>query len=177
MIEALSHKISDYVYRHNERGHVSREVMQFAINSILSNSITFTLSLLIGLIDGAFWGTAMSLVAIALMRNLTGGYHFKSTTACIVVSTAAVTVIPFIPVSDVAMYAMNAVALGFVIAFAPSNLRGVTRLSERQLQRMKWVGAILIAANFFYQSDILSLAFFVQSISLISGKRGENDDA
>jgi accessory gene regulator B len=175
MIETLSHKISGYVYRWNERGHVSREVMQFALVSLLSTTFTIVLSLIIGLIDGMFWSTVLSLVAIALMRNLTGGYHFKSTLACIIVSAAAITVTPFIPVSQIALYAMSVVSLFLVIGWAPSNLRGVSRLTDRNLNIMKWAAVVMILANLLINSDIISLAFFLQALSLIPGKWGESN--
>jgi accessory gene regulator B len=175
MIEALSQKISGYVYRHNDRGHVSQEVMKFALVSLLSTTFTIVLSLIIGLIDGKFLLTVLSLAAIAVMRNLTGGYHFKSTAACIIVSAGVITLIPFIPVSPIAFYIMSIISLLLVIGYAPSNLRGVSRLTESNLKAMKWVAVLLILSNFLLTSDIISLAFFIQAVSLLPGKWGERD--
>ncbi len=173
MIEALSDRISGYVYDHNDRKHVSREVMKFALVSLMTNGITVLLCLCIGLIDGKFKETCIALLAMAVLRNLTGGYHLRSPALCIAVSTAAVTIVPLIPLNTLAIYICAVVSMLLVWKYAPSDLKNKTRISSKTLIVMKYAGLLLVASNLFFISETLAVSFLIVSLTLLPFKGGE----
>jgi|HigsolmetaGSP12D_1036236.scaffolds.fasta_scaffold00027_5 accessory gene regulator B len=176
MIEALSDKISAYVYRHNERQHVSQAVMKFALISIIMNSTTILLCLFIGFLDGHFKETLLATIAMAILRILAGGYHFRSPLLCIIVSTAAVTSVPFILLSLPVLYALTAVSALLILLFAPADSKKYTRLSNRALTWMKYIALLMVLSNLGFQSETLSVSWFIVSLTLLPLKGGENDE-
>ncbi|UVI28847.1 accessory gene regulator B family protein [Paenibacillus spongiae] len=171
MIDALSERISLRIYELNDKKNVSQAVMKYALVSVFTNTITFILSCVIGILAGAFAETLIAMVLIALLRTLSGGYHLQSAVLCIVVSTVVITVIPFIPVNSTMVIVLTLIAAVLNFIYAPSRLRGVTRLSEKALQFRKWLAIAIILSNLVISSDIVSLACIVQAITLINKSR------
>ncbi|WP_219640723.1 accessory gene regulator ArgB-like protein [Cohnella sp. CFH 77786] len=171
MIEAVSERISGYLYRHNDRRNVSQEVMKFALIGLLTNGCVIVLSLIIGWLGGNFSATLLSLASMAALRLLAGGYHINPPSLCIVLSTAAVTLIPYIPAGKPVLYVFTAISALLVWRFAPADLRGKTRISERTLQQMKYGALLLVASSLFIQSGIMATALFLVSLTLIPIKR------
>jgi len=172
MIEALTQRIVRFIEIHNDRKQVSRDVMVFALQSLLTNLLTIVLSLLIALLLGTLRETAMVLVAVAVLRNLTGGFHFKSATLCVVVSTLIVVLIPFVPIDKITGLVLTIISVILVLLFAPSDLKGHTRISDRGLQIMKMAGLLVVCSNLVLQSPLLALSFFSVGLSLIPWKGG-----
>jgi len=171
VIEAVSERIGNKIYEWNDKKHVSKAVMKFALVSLFTNVLSITLALLIGVAIGHTGAIAVSLVAVAGMRLLTGGYHFKNSLNCVLVSVAVSTAIPFIPLNRVAMITLLLIAAVLIIIYAPSRLRGVSRVSEQGLQIRKWLAVAIVIANLFISYEILALAFFAQSLTLITGRQ------
>lgn len=176
MIKSLSAQLSGYIYHNNERKHVSQEVMQFTLIGIFTNVITIVLSLSIGLIDGMFQETCFAVASLAVLRMLTGGRHFASPEVCILVSTAALVAVPFIPVSELLIYIMAIVSAILIWLYAPVDMKEKTRISDRSLLIMKYSGMALVLTNMLIQSDILSVSWFTASLTMISFKGGEAHD-
>lgn len=173
MIEIMANRIVNYIDKYNDRKHVSRPVMLFALQSILANSLTILLSLIIGLWLNKFTEVCMVLASMALFRNLTGGIHFTSPTICVIVSTSIVVIIPFIPINETVGIVLTAISMLLVFLFAPADLKGKTRISDKGLKIMKIVAVLLVCTNFVIQSGLLSLTFFLMSITLIPLKGGQ----
>jgi Membrane protein putatively involved in post-translational modification of the autoinducing quorum-sensing peptide len=176
MINSFSAYLSGYIYRNNERGHVSKEVMQFALIGIFTNGITILLSLLIGLTIGKFQEACITVAALAALRLLAGGRHLTSPEVCIIVSAATITAIPFIPVSDILIYIMSIVSAILIWIYAPVDMKEKTRISDRSLLIMKYSGMALVLSNLLILSGILSVSWFIASLTLISFKGGESHD-
>jgi len=172
MIEALTQRIVRFIEVHNDRKQVSRAVMVFALQSLLTNLLTIVLSLLIALLLGTLRETAVVLVAVAVLRNLTGGLHFKSATVCVVVSTLAVVLIPFIPIDKMTGMVLTVASAILVLLFAPADLKGKTRISDKGMQIMKMAGLLLVCSNLALQSTLLALSFFSVGLTLIPWKGG-----
>ncbi|MFD0716583.1 accessory gene regulator B family protein [Paenibacillus sp. GCM10027626] len=172
MIEIVSERIGNKIYEWNDKKHVSPAVMKFALISLFTNSLSIVLALLIGIMIGRTGEVALSLLAIATMRFLTGGYHFKKSLNCVIVSVGVSTIIPFIHINEITKVVLSIIAVILVVIYAPSRLRGVSRVSEQGLQIRKWIAVTLVIVNLFLSYEILTLAFFAQSLSLITKKSG-----
>jgi accessory gene regulator B len=173
MIEAVSERISDYVYRHNDRKHVSKEVMRYALISILTNVATVILSLLIGLTNGKFQETCLALLVIGVLRYLAGGHHLKSPVLCILASSAAVAVVPYITLNTPVLLAFTLVSALLVWRNAPVDFKNHTLLSDQRLKVMKLIALVLVLSNFLIQSDILAVSWMIVALTLLPYKGGE----
>ena len=170
MIGRISEQFGGYIYRHNDRKQVSQDVLVFAIKSVLTNLLTIVFSLTAGYVLGAFMDTLIVLVSMAVLRNLTGGYHFKSPTACILISSSVVAAIPHIPFMDMLLIPCAAVTMLLIARFAPADLKGVTTLSSRRLLVMKLVALAIVASNLLIGSHLLALSFLAQVLTILPFK-------
>jgi accessory gene regulator B len=170
MIESISERVSNYLYRNNEKQDVSREVMKFALIGILTNGIIILLTLLIGYLVGKFPEICLSLASMAVLRFLAGGHHLSPPILCIVLSTAAVTMVPYIPTNQTLTYVFTAASLLLVWFFAPADLETKTRISKRTLLIMKYSALLLVAANLLILSHIIATALLISSVTLIPFK-------
>lgn len=170
MIGRISEQFGGYIYRHNDRKQVSQDVLVFAIKSLLTNLLTIVFSLTAGFALGAFQETLIVLVAMALLRNLTGGYHFKSPTACILISSSVVAVIPHIPFTDALLIPSALVTMLLILLYAPADLKGVTTLSPRRLLVMKLVALAIVASNLVLEWHLLALSFLAQVLTILPFK-------
>lgn len=173
MIETFSERISGYLYDRNERNDVSKEVMKYALISIMTNTATIILSLCIGLIDGKFKETCIALIVTAALRLLAGGRHLSSPVLCIIASSAVVAVVPFIPLNTPLIYACSVVSILLVWRYAPVDFKNNTRISDKTLTIMKYTGMALILSNLLIQSEILAVSWFIVALTLIPYKGGE----
>ncbi|QJD87168.1 accessory gene regulator ArgB-like protein [Cohnella herbarum] len=171
MIEAFSERISNYVYEHNERRHVSKEVMKYALISIMTNVVTVILSLIIGLIDGKFSETCLALAVIAILRYLAGGHHLKSPVMCILVSSAAVTLVPFVPLTLPFVFVFTVISGVVVWKYAPVDFKNHSTLSDKRLTLMKYIAVAMVFSNLIFQSEILALSWFIVTLTLVPYKR------
>ncbi|MFC5469930.1 accessory gene regulator B family protein [Cohnella suwonensis] len=170
MIEAISERVSGYLYRQNEQKDVSREVMKFALIGILTNGLIILLTLLIGIFDGKFQETCLSLASIVAIRFLAGGHHLSPPILCVAISTGAITLVPFIPESQTLTNLFTAFSLVLIWIYAPADLEKNTRISKPMLRWMKYSAFVLAASNLILQSHIIATAFFIASLTLISIK-------
>jgi accessory gene regulator B len=176
MIESISERISGYVYHHNDRQHVSREVMKFALIGIILNTVTVLLSLCIGLLDGKFSETCIALAAMAALRFLAGGHHLRSPVLCIVVSTAAVTAVPFITISEPLIYGCTLISGLLIWKYAPVDFKNKTRISDKSLSIMKYSGMLLVGSNLLIHSNILAVSWLIVALTLITLRGGETHE-
>ncbi len=171
MIESWAEKIAVSIKKSNEAETASVDVMKFALIGILDLGIAGALTLLIGFATGALYGTLLSLASFFVLRLFSGGYHFKTAEACILFSTAALAAVPHIPVNSLWTVILTSVSCILVLLYAPSNIKGATRIPEKYHFYLKPISLVLVASNFLIVSGTLSLAFTLQSLSLIRTKK------
>jgi len=145
-------------------------VILFALQ-IITNTVSITVAtLVIGLLTGSIGQTALTVVAFAIIRYLSGGYHLKINAACIVVSTAILAVIPHITLGETANFSLTVVSVIIFALFAPSNYDKYARMPRRYYPLLKIVSIGLVAVNLGVRSDVLALTYIIQSGLLIAGK-------
>ncbi|QMV43210.1 accessory gene regulator ArgB-like protein [Cohnella cholangitidis] len=176
MIDTITERLSGYIDRHNDRKHISKDVMKFALYSMMTSSSTVILCLCVGFLDGRFKETCIAMLAMASLRVLAGGYHLKSPLLCILLSTLAVAIVPFVPINNLFIYICTAVSALLVWKYAPADSRGNTRLSDKALNFMKYSALLIVLSNLLFESPILSVAWFIVSLTLIPIKGGETHE-
>lgn len=116
--------------------------------------------LLIGTITGKLLDTIVSVVSFALLRKLTGGYHFKSLTVCVIVSVLLLSTVPHIEFevhANIILTALNVILISL----------------NRSIEQGYKLFAIIVVFVGFY-NDPACLAFFAQACTLLKG--GEQHD-
>lgn len=171
MIEAIACKLALWVKRANPEETGSVEVMAYALAILIHTLAVVALSLAVGWTTGKLADTAWALASFGLLRLLSGGRHVPSLTGCLIVSVAICASIPHIawlvaPWTGV----VTSASLALILYFAPLADRH-TRFDPKHSVKFKLASALLVCANYWFQSGFMGLAFLIQSITVISFKR------
>lgn len=142
----------------------SVEVMKFALLTLYNGGTVLIASLTIGALTGMFKETFITLVAFALLRFLSGGYHFESALACFIFSTALMAGLPHLPLPESATLYLNIGAILLLLIFSPSSIKGHTRIPEKYFIWLKVFSILLVCGNIVIDSSILAKAFFTQAV-------------
>ncbi|WP_161783541.1 accessory gene regulator B family protein [Paenibacillus tyrfis] len=139
------------------------ESIEFDVDEIrygLSVRIAFALviisTLLIGFLSERVVETTLTIFSFWLLRNLTGGFHLKSLTLCVVVSVILLSIIPHIQISPLILPYIGLLTLVIVIFFS----------ENRDFKSLSLTFMIVFSSIFFSNSSI-SLSLFSQSLTLI----------
>ncbi|WP_430161151.1 accessory gene regulator B family protein [Paenibacillus algorifonticola] len=157
MIEFISRKMALFIKRFDPKGDVSVEVMAFSLGNRICSATIIVFTLLIGIATESFIPSLIGLVAFWTLRKFTGGFHFKSLTTCVVVSTFLLSIIPHIVLSGMVMIILILLSLTLLICWSRGSDRNIPLL--------------LILSNIFFQSDVVALAFFAQMVLVIIHQR------
>lgn len=170
IIEGWSEKIAISIKNMDRNGTASVPVMKFALIILFNYSIPVVISLVIGAFCGTFGSTLLSLLTFTVIRMLSGGYHFKSSTICMTAMIIVGVIPPFISISGEWVFILNFMSIILVLWLAPSKMRGYHRMPEKYYPLMKVASALLISTNFAIASEIMALVFAVQALSLFNWK-------
>jgi accessory gene regulator B len=170
IIEGWSEKIAVSINNVDDKKTASVAVMKFALIILFNYSIPVFLSLIIGAICGTFMGTLLSITTFTVIRMLSGGYHFKSSSVCMSAMVIIAVVPPFVHLPEIWIMSLNLLSIVLVLLLAPSNMRGYHRMPEKFYPLMRIASAFLVVSNFAIASEILALVFAIQAISLIGWK-------
>jgi len=153
----------------------SVEIILYALNIVGNTVSIFSISALVGLITGELVRTLLLMMVFALIRILSGGYHLKSGMWCIVVSSALMSVLPHLRLTNTWTYVFTGIALLAILIFAPANYDKYARLSERYYPFLKLISAAIVAANLLIVSDVAAIAFITQALLLPFKEGGEEE--
>lgn len=168
MLEVLARHLAGRMKQAIPDEPVSEAVLRYGWAIVLNTVFTLALSAVFGLALGKLAETMTVLFAFALLRAFTGGYHFKSGTICVVVSSATAAALTLIQPGGYLVLTMTVVSGVLVALYAPAGIERQTRIPVAYHPLLKVVGLLLVLTNLRIQSDLLALSWFVQSISLIT---------
>ncbi|REK67497.1 MAG: post-translational modification of quorum-sensing peptide protein [Cohnella sp.] len=174
MIESISKKLAHSLKAAIPDHPYSEAKLTFGIHLLLNTVLTIGSAVVLGALSGRLADTMISLFAFALLRAVSGGYHFKSALICVIVSSATAAALPFIPLSDAAIIGINILNILLILIYAPSRIDGQTRIPKRHYPKLKIISLVIASTNFLFASPLLALTWLVQSISLIRLKGGES---
>lgn len=147
---------------------ISESVLRYGWAIVLNTVFTLAFSAMFGLAVGKLAETMTVLFAFALLRGITGGYHFKSGTVCVLVSSAMATALTFIQPDSYIRLLLTVVSAVLIALHAPAGIERQTRIPVAYHPWLKVLGLLLVLANLRMQSDLLALSWFVQSVTLIT---------
>jgi len=178
MIESMSEKLAVWLKGEVPEHPFDIDRLQFGFHFILNTVFTLSAAILLGLLFGNLMETLQVLLVFGLLRMITGGFHFKSATICIVVSAGVAVLLPYITLSSIMVTAVNSINVILILIFAPSGIDNQTRIPQKYYPLLKLLGLIIVASNFIFQSELLGLTWLIQTISLIHflAKGGEKHE-
>lgn len=163
-------KLSGYLANSIRNGNPNASsfvVLRYALNAIINAIIIISFVLVIGLITGKFYESILAVLAFPVLRYFSGGMHLKSSTICNIISTIIILICVYMPISY--WYngiVLNIVSLILLVIFAPSGIKQ-SKMKKENYKYLKLVALLIVGSNFVFQSPMLSLAFFAQSVTTI----------
>ncbi|WP_068775798.1 accessory gene regulator B family protein [Paenibacillus sp. FJAT-26967] len=146
----------------------SVEVNRLGLIVILNQLIVMSLVLLICLFTGHFWSAFLCSIVYPILRDNSGGFHFRSSTICNIITATFVIIavhssFPFWN----AGFILNLGAAIILFIYAPSGIKQ-SRLDKKYYPLIKLLAVLIVSINFFLQWEVLSVLFFIQACTTIT---------
>lgn len=170
MIEVLAGRMAESIKRMNPERTASVAVMRFSLILLLNAFATLLLCLTIGFLSGKLLETVVVMAGFVVLRFFSGGFHLKSSDACVLFSTVLISVLPHIGVPDWTLI-LNLAATALVAWLAPAKVEQQIPVSDRHKPWFKLISVLIAGSNVFIGSESLAKAFFVQALLLLPTRR------
>lgn len=174
IIETSATRIATTIKNANPEQTASIEVMKFALIAIIQTGISVVGALVISYFLGTFTGTVITLIGFAFLRSFSGGFHFKSAELCSLSSLIGAVIVPLIPLSNQMNLILLIVTAILITIMAPRGKNQSVVFTQKHYPLLKAISVIIVCSNFFIGSTILTVAFFIQALTLFLVKGGEN---
>ncbi|MFE4569994.1 accessory gene regulator B family protein [Paenibacillus chitinolyticus] len=153
MILNASAVIARKIKEWNPEETIDEERMTYALALQINKYGVIFISLLAGLFLGSVVQCIIAMVSFALLRRFTGGYHFRSLTMCTLMTAAIIVFSSKLPINNLYTVLLNIVSSLLVLRFSNRRIMPAT---------------LIISVNFIFLNPAAALAFFSQSLLLIS---------
>ena len=170
MIEAISLRVASGIKSRVPEHPASVAVLQYAVKLFINTFSIIAFTLLVGALTGRLMETAVAMGAFAILRQVSGGYHLKSSVLCIVLSTLAFTLLSYADFNTVTTQVMNGAAFLLALIYAPSRIEKQTRIPVRYFKYLKLIALGIITVSFFIDYSVLAAALLVQAMTLVRGR-------
>jgi len=173
MIEKLAIKFGTYIYEHSKYNPISLNKTIFQLHVFLTNTSVLLTGLIISLFLHNIESFFVFYFGFMILRMLTGSlWHLNDSTACYVVSSILLIVLPLFQYTE-SMNLISYLSILIIAILAPI-LKVKSTLRSRIT--LKIIAVLFVLANLYYiQSTTLSMAFLIQSLTLIPlTKKGLN---
>ncbi|NEU25285.1 accessory gene regulator ArgB-like protein [Paenibacillus ottowii] len=171
MIETVALKLANQIKRTVPDHPASVPVLKYALALILNATMIIVLTLFASFFTGRMVEAVTILIAFALLRQVSGGIHLKTGMACVVVTSVAFTYISCISLNNGWTNLFTGIALILVLCFAPSRIEKQSRIPVRFYPLLRLLSSLLVCTNFVIGSSVVAVAFLLQSLTLIRGRR------
>lgn len=174
VIDRMALSVAESIKKVDAERTPSVDVMKFSLYILIHTLFTVILICIVSLIDGKFLLTIAGLGYLMLLRQFSGGYHVHSSWLCTILSVILVSLAPFVPLDTTYIYLLTAVNAVMMLLFAPSHMKGYSRVPEKYYVVLKIIAFLIVCANFGFTSATLSIVALFQSILLIIKEKGGN---
>jgi accessory gene regulator B len=175
MIETISEKLATHIHENtNNSNSPSISVLKYSLIILVNTILIISLSLSIGILLGAFIETVIALISFSMLRQVSGGYHLKSSTLCATISTTMIVFIVGISkyLNQVDVIVLTTFSLILVLLYSPSNIEKQTRIPIKYHGYLKLISAAMVCINYIIVSEVIAVSFLIQTLLLIKFKKG-----
>jgi accessory gene regulator B len=183
---AFSTKISDYLGKELQYSEDNKEILAYAIESIINSVLGFILIMALGFLLRVPLETFWAAMAGGLLRKLSGGFHCSTPARCIISGAISYSLIGWIAnysfcllgisaYYSIVLWALGIICLVLVGCYAPvdSKAKPIVSRQFRQKLRIFSVLCVLLFGIFAYFNTESSTAsavvggLLLQSVSLL----------
>ncbi len=151
-------------YIHKNVGKTPVNVLRYALNDLINYMLFYLSVVLVGTISGHFSESLIAPIMFSLLRRYSGGIHLSTSKRCTIASASMILFSIYTPINY--WYnglILNAISFMFICIFAPSGSHAPKELHNK----FKVVSVLIVSANFFVCSPLLSKVFFIQAVTTI----------
>ena len=167
MVEAFAQRIATYIKSIDPEHTASVDVLKYGLIICLNFLSTLFCTLAVGMVLGKTLDVIYGIIAFMVLRAFSGGFHFKSPILCTICTTLIVVAASVLSLPMHWSIILNGISIILVLLFAPSRIERQSNIPRRFYPYLKMISFGIVASNFIIQSDILTMIFFVQSVTLI----------
>lgn len=171
MLDNFAHTLATH-YKSNYPEFLTKnlKIYEYGLKILLNIVAIIIFTTITSLVLGTFINSIIVLISIAILRLFSGGAHVKSNDLCVLISTSLILIIPFIH-TWLGFMGFNNYAIVNIISFLLVSLFA-PRSETRYTIQFKLVSIGIVLSNcLLIQSEIISLALFIQAISIIPFRR------
>jgi accessory gene regulator B len=167
LIERLALKYANYILK-NASNPSSIAVNKYGAQTMMEFLLFAAVVLVVTSSLGDTTKGIISLVAFPLLRYFSGGLHMKSVELCQIISGGLVLAAIYLPVEYWNIgFGLNVLSALILLYTAPSNIKK-SRIDSKYYPVLKIIAVLIVCSNFYFQSELLSKQFFVQSLTTLS---------
>lgn len=169
MIYLFSRKLAINLKSHYPNVGLSINKIEHGIIWMILNPIMLSIVLLYGLLFNHFLEVFLSL-SFCVLRIFSGGRHISNADTCFVLSVMLLIGIGYIDLYGQG-YLLNTVSFIIIYLYAPYGFELIRDETREEIYIFKIVSLLLIITSFFINNDIITFAFFLQSLTIVDKQK------
>lgn len=163
----LASKMYDHQQQENK---LSENKIAHGLMWILLNPIIFILIFLTGFLTGYLHETFLAF-SFVLLRTFSNGRHLENPDLCFILSFAFIVLLSHYSYDNsLVNFYMNCVSFVLVYLYAPSNRKQFANENKQSGYLLKLISLFIVILSFIVDNNIISLAIFLQSSTLVDKK-------
>lgn len=170
-METIAYKLAQGLKNRVPSHPGSVEVYRFAFEALFNIINPVILALLVSLFTGQILTTCLSLCAMASLRMISGGAHFKKPWLCTLFTATTAVVASISNLEPTYIMVATSVSILLALIYCPSRIEGQTRIPSKYFPLLRLMAVMLIASNFLIGSSVIAVTFLIQSLTLIKKRR------
>lgn len=167
MVETVAERLAVYIKSLDPEHTASSDVLKYGLIICLNFLSTFIVTLAVGMMIGETLNVIYGMIAFMVLRAFSGGFHFKSSILCTIATTLIVVAASISSLPITWSMILNGISCILVLLYAPSRIEKQSNIPARFYPYLKVISLIIVASNFVIRSELLTMIFLLQSVTLI----------
>jgi accessory gene regulator B len=163
--ERIADRYIDFIKK-NDPDSSSREILKYALIPKINFLFGSCAVLIFCAFTGKFVDGLLAVAGFSILRNNSGGIHFRSQLLCVVVSVLMILAAVYSPL-EFWYYGLiiNCFSMVIIFIFSPSISKREEIKDKKLARKLKMISTLFVATNFLFQSHVLAAAFFIQALT------------
>lgn len=168
MVTAIANSIAEYIKKQNPEQTASVQVMRFALEGLINSTIILFIIIIFGIIMGNLEDCLLASVFFMGLRFVSGGYHFRSSLQCTLVSSCIVIFAAMFSLSESLIFVTTFISILILSVFAPSNIENHARIPKKYFIYLKMVSILIVLLNLIIMNSSVSIIMLLQALSTVN---------
>ncbi|WP_081823923.1 accessory gene regulator B family protein [Paenibacillus sp. UNC451MF] len=150
--------------RNNHSGAGSEIALKYSLILLINTSLSIVISMIICLATGHLLQCLVGIFAYMLIRFVTGGLHMSSSLSCCLLSIIIFNSIAITNFNYNSLFIfLDIVSICTFYITAPNNIQDISKINPKYYPILRILAILIVSSNFYFQSTILTAAFFIQA--------------